>query len=126
MKRLSGELSELFNKSHALEVEICQQLERMEFKIYIAMDELCDKLQDACRAANINDIENILKEVQANYPDMYEKAQKRVSLDLNLIKHNFKEEIEKEIQRPVDQMCFSGMIEIAISMLTINHNVNKI
>lgn len=33
MKRLSGELSELFNKLHDLEAEICRQLESIGYKI---------------------------------------------------------------------------------------------
>lgn len=60
-----------------------------------------------------------------NFPNEYREAPKRVCEYLKLAKRYDKEAVEKEIRKPIDQMTFVGLIEIAISMLAVIPEENK-
>ncbi len=89
------------------------------------MKNLFEKLQEACRKAKVQEIENLLQGVEVNFPNEYREAQKRVCEYLKLAKRYDKEAVEKEIRKPIDQMTFVGLIEIAISMLAVIPEENK-
>ena len=88
------------------------------------MENLFEKLQDACRKANAQEIEKLLIEAKANNPEIYKEAQKKVIEYLKLAKRQ-KEGIDKEIQKSIDKMTFEGLIELAISMLAVMPKENK-
>lgn len=83
------------------------------------MENLFEELLDACRNANGQKIEKLLRQIQIDNPQAYNEAQKKVREYLELAKRQDREDIEKEIQKPVDKMTFRGLIEIAISMLAV-------
>lgn len=91
------------------------------------MENLFGKLQEACRNANAQEIENLLQETQVQYPKEYREAKEKVSEYLIFANcpKEAKERIEKEILKPIDQMTFEGLIEIAITILSILSEENS-
>jgi hypothetical protein len=91
------------------------------------MENLFGKLQEACRKANAQEIENLLQETQVQYPKEYREAKEKVSEYLIFANcpKEAKERIEKEILKPIDQMTFEGLIEIAITILSILSEENS-
>ena len=63
------------------------------------MENLFGKLQEACRKANAQEIENLLQETQVQYPKEYREAKEKVSEYLIFANcpKEAKERIEKEI-----------------------------
>lgn len=88
------------------------------------MRNLFEKLQDACRKANVQEIEKLLIEAKANNPEIYKEAQKKVIEYLKFAKRQ-KEGVDKEILKSIDKMTFEGLIELAISMLAVMPKENK-
>ena len=91
------------------------------------MENLFGKLQEACRKANAQEIENLLQETQVQYPKEYRESKEKVSEYLIFANcpKEAKERIEKEILKPIDQMTFEGLIEIAITILSILSEENS-
>lgn len=89
------------------------------------MENLFEELLDACRKANCQKIEKLLRQIQIDNPQAYNDAQKKVREHLELAKRQDREDIEKEIQKSIDEMNFMGLIEIAISMLAVIPEENE-